>query len=106
VLQNFSELSGLFANPNKSSLYCTRVTQLVKEKLIDCLQIKEGKLSIRYLGVPLISKKLTAADYAILIEKIIARIDSWLSKKLSFAGRLHLLSSMLYGIQVYWSSIS
>lgn len=57
-------------------------------------------MSVQYLGVPLISKKLTAADCAMSIEKIKAIIDSWLSKKLSFARRLQLLSSVLYSIQV------
>jgi hypothetical protein len=33
------------------------------------------------------------------------RINSWISKKLSFAGRLQLLNSILYNIQVYWTGI-
>jgi hypothetical protein len=41
----------------------------------------------------------------VLLDKIAGRIDSWSSKKLSFAGRLQLLSSILYSIQVYGSSI-
>jgi hypothetical protein len=32
-------------------------------------------------------------------------IAHWLSKKLLFARRLLLLSSMLYSLQVYWSSM-
>jgi hypothetical protein len=39
---------------NKSTLYCLGVTQLVKRQvtqLIERLQFKEGKFSIRYLGV-------------------------------------------------------
>jgi hypothetical protein len=32
------------------------------------LPVKEGKLPVRYLGVPLISKKLTAAHCTLLIE--------------------------------------
>ena len=68
MLQEFSDLSGLCANPNKSSLCCTGVPQLVKEQLTDCLQVKERKIPVRYLGVPLISKKLTAADCTLLIE--------------------------------------
>lgn len=55
--------------------------------------------------MPLISSKLSAADCRILVEKITSRIDSWTSKKLSFAGRLQLLVSVLYGLQVYWTSI-
>lgn len=78
---------------------------LKRSKLI-VWKSKKVTLPVPYLGVPLISKKLAATDCAMLIEKITARIDSWLSKKLSCAGRLQFLSSMLYSIQVSWSSIS
>lgn len=67
--------------------------------------MKEGVLPIQYLGVPLISKKLYAEGCGVLMEKVSARIDSWLSKHLSFAGRLQLISSDLYSLQVFWYSI-
>jgi hypothetical protein len=38
-------------------------------------------------------------------KKITATINYWLSRNLSFAGRLQLVSSVLYSVQVYWSSI-
>jgi hypothetical protein len=67
--------------------------------------MEEGKLPVRYLGVPLVSSKLSAMDCRVLIEKITSRIGSWTSRQLSFAGRLQLISSVLYGLQVYWTSI-
>lgn len=67
--------------------------------------MKEGKLPVRYLGVPLISSKLSVADCESLLGKILGRINSWMSKHLSSAGRLQLLSPVLYSIQVYWSNI-
>jgi len=33
------------------------------------------------------------------------RLNSWTSKNLSFAGRLQLLSSVLYSLHVYWMGI-
>jgi hypothetical protein len=65
----------------------------------------EGKLPVRYLGVHLISSRLSAADCRMLIEKITSRIDSWTSKNLSFAGRLQLLSSAPFSLQVYWTGM-
>lgn len=53
----------------------------------------------------LLLEKVTAADCGLLLEKVSARINYWLSKKLSFAGRSQLVSLVLYSIQVYWSSI-
>jgi hypothetical protein len=65
-----------------------------------------GVLPVRYLGIPLSSKKLSAGDCDILIQKNSGRIDSWLSKHLiTFAGRLQLISSVLYSIQMYWTSV-
>lgn len=105
VLQEFEDLSGRKANPEKSTLFCAGVSQVVKDQLVDCLQIREGKLPVLYLGVPLISTRITAANCSALLKKITARIDSWLSKKLTFAGRLQLIASVLYSIQVYWTAI-
>jgi hypothetical protein len=67
--------------------------------------MKQGRFPVRYLGVPLISTRLSAANCSVLLEKIMGRINSWISKKLSFAGRLQLLNSILYNIQVYWTGI-
>jgi hypothetical protein len=67
--------------------------------------MEEGSLPIRYLGVPLISKKLSAVDSEVLVEKIAGRITSWLSKNLTFAGRLQLMQSVLFSMQVYWSNL-
>jgi hypothetical protein len=67
--------------------------------------MKEGKLPVRYLGVPLISSRLSYADCRGLLERITRRIDSWLCRNLSYAGRLQLLSSVLYSLQVYWTNI-
>lgn len=67
--------------------------------------MKEGKLPVRYLGVPLISSNLFAVDCRMLLQKISGCLDSWTSKNLSFAGRLRLLSSVLYSFHVYWMGI-
>ena len=60
---------------------------------------------MRYLGVPLISTRLTHADCMPLIQRITARIQSWTSKALSYAGRLQLIASVVYSIQLYWCSL-
>lgn len=48
---------------------------------------KRGKLSVRYIGVPLISGKLAEVDYRPLIDKT-SRIRYWAFIFLFFAGRL------------------
>ena len=61
---------------------------------------KLGTLPVRYLGVPLATRKLR--DCATLVEKITARITCWSSRHLSYAGRLQLIKAVLFSIQNYW----
>ena len=64
-----------------------------------------GTLPAWHLGVPLISTKLSSRDCKILLEKIVARINSWTSKHLSYGGRLQLIQSVLFTLQVYWMGL-
>jgi len=56
---------------------------------------------MRYMGIPLIPGKLSAQDEKTFRDKITSGINSWNSRSLSFAGRLQLLPSVLYTIEVY-----
>lgn len=68
--EEFADLSGLRANPSKSHVFCAGVCGRQKEMLTESLEMKEGSLPVRYLGVPLISKKLSSLDCEILLDKI------------------------------------
>ena len=105
ALIEFEELSGLKANPSKSFLFCFGVFEKTKLLLLDDLRMNEGHFLVRYLGVPLISTRLSTADCVALLDKITSKIDSWISRNLSYAGRLQLMSSVLYSLQVYWTGI-
>lgn len=92
-------------NPAKSSFYCTGVSKDDKAAILDILHMPKGSLPIKCLGVPLITRKLSALDCEALVAKVAGRIDSWLVKHLSFAGRLQLVSSILFSLQIYWSKV-
>lgn len=47
---------------------------------------------------------MTAQDYAPLLEKIRARIRSWTARFLSFAGRMQLISSVIFSLTNFWIS--
>lgn len=68
-------------------MFCSGVSAAEKSILLDCLHMAEAVLPVCYLGVPLISGKLLAADCGVLMDTISACINSWLAK-LTFAGRL------------------
>ncbi|KAK1554682.1 hypothetical protein Q3G72_015780 [Acer saccharum] len=70
VHSEFESLSGLKANPDKSTCFCVGVSPLIQSHILSTLKMGEGKLPVRYLGVPLISFRLCAADCDTLLEKI------------------------------------
>jgi hypothetical protein len=105
VLLEFEDLYGLKANPAKSVFFCAGIEDDDKKELLDLLQMQEGTLPVRYLGVPLVTKSLSAADCASLVSRITARMNSWLVRHISFAGRLQLLNSVLFSLQSYWTRV-
>lgn len=76
ALKEFEVLSGLKANTSKSSMFDYGISDCLKHLLLDELQMVEGQFPVRYLGVPLISSRLTSSDCCVLLEKITSRIDS------------------------------
>lgn len=105
TLQDFYFFSGLKPNMQKSSIFFAGVSHHGKLRLCNILPIPEGFLPVKYLGVPLISTRLRSADCSQLMDRILCRIQSWTNKKLSYGGRTQLVISVLFSIQVYWSSI-
>ncbi|GKB58442.1 RNA-directed DNA polymerase, eukaryota, reverse transcriptase zinc-binding domain protein [Tanacetum coccineum] len=70
------------------------------ESILDILPFKRGKLPVKYLGVPLVAKKIGVQDCKSLIDKVKAKIHDWKNKSLSYAGRAQLIASFLASIQV------
>ncbi|KAJ6978394.1 hypothetical protein NC653_026709 [Populus alba x Populus x berolinensis] len=102
-MDSFSNLSGLNINHAKSFVYLSSVDDALKTSICNHLGIQLGTLPVRYLRVPLISTRLTHADFVPLVEHILARIKLWTSSFLTYAGRLQLIKAVLFSIQVYWS---
>ncbi|XP_020253958.1 uncharacterized protein LOC109831024 [Asparagus officinalis] len=104
-LSDFSCVSGLETNPNKCSIYMSGIGDDLKAQICALLNFSEGVLPVRYLGVPLISKRLSYMDCYPLINKISTQLQNWQKKKaLSYAGRLQLIKTVILGVQLYWTS--
>ncbi|XP_019257891.1 PREDICTED: uncharacterized protein LOC109236129 [Nicotiana attenuata] len=82
----FSAATGLKANPTKSSIYYGGVSSEVKHDIQQILGYSQGTLPFRSFGTPLDIKKLSVMQLQPLIDKIVARISFWTTKKLSYAG--------------------
>ena len=104
-LQKFYSLSGLLPNEGKSNVFVAGRHPRFLEKVRNLFQFQVGELPMRYLGVPLISTKLTASNCKPLVDRILSRVSSWTARFLSFAGRLQLIKSVLYGIQSFWNGL-
>ncbi|XP_010445721.1 PREDICTED: uncharacterized protein LOC104728445 [Camelina sativa] len=103
LLQDFSLLSGLSMNKDKTDLFLAGVNQDETSR-IGTLGFNLGSLPIRYLGLPLTHRKLRIYDYRPLLDKISAKFSSWLARALSYAGRKALITSAIYGIVNFWAS--
>ncbi|KAL0455462.1 UNVERIFIED_CONTAM: LINE-1 reverse transcriptase [Sesamum latifolium] len=64
----------------------------------------EGQLPVRYLGLPLISSRLTIDDCKPLLLKVDERLQGWSSLHLSFAARIQLLKSVISALNIYWAT--
>ncbi|KAG7595360.1 Reverse transcriptase domain [Arabidopsis thaliana x Arabidopsis arenosa] len=102
VFDEFAKHSGLKISLEKSTLYLAGMSSSSTQQLSEKYPFDIGRLPVRYLGLPLVTKRFATADYAPLIEQIRQRINSWSARSLSFAGRLNLISSVLWSICNFW----
>lgn len=95
VLGTFANYSGLHVNKNKSKQIFTDVNESEMQAFLRILDFNLGKLPMRYLGVPLISGRLSYMDCSSIVESIKKRLAGWKTRPLSYAGRLTLSKSVL-----------
>ncbi|XP_060210853.1 uncharacterized protein LOC132637842 [Lycium barbarum] len=86
---------GLVANIDKSSIYFRGVNPELQQSILQCLGFTQGDLPFRYLGIPLSTKRLSILQCKPLIDKMLARIQSWTTKFLSYAGRAQLVIELV-----------
>ncbi|GJU58418.1 hypothetical protein Tco_1236184, partial [Tanacetum coccineum] len=99
-LEEFKRVSGLVPSIPKSTAFFCNVLNHVKLEILNIMPFLEGKLPVKYLRVPLISLRPLNKDCKILVEKAKNRIEDWINKSLSFAGRLQ-----LWRAKVAWDDI-
>lgn len=85
----------------KSQIYFGGVDEDVKQNILSMWGYGEGLLLLKYLGVPLSTKKLTISQCKPLVEKMTACISVWMTKFMSYASRLQLIKAVLHGVQSF-----
>lgn len=102
VLDEFKAFSGLAISVEKSCFFPSGLSEEETTSIVSITGIPVGSLPIRYLGLPLNSRKLSTANCEPLLQQVRSKINSWTSKYLSFAGRQVLLSTVIAGITNFW----
>lgn len=105
MLEKFVATSGLKANQQKSCICFGGVKEEDQQETPRLSRMNVGQLPFKYLGVPLSSQKLSAVQCQPLVQKITQRINCWSASLLTYAGRVQLIKSVLFGMQMYWSQI-
>ncbi|KAL2224604.1 UNVERIFIED_CONTAM: hypothetical protein Sindi_2993500, partial [Sesamum indicum] len=103
-LDRFAEWSGLRLNVQKSHVIISRSAQGWKDQILAIMGFQEGQLPMRYLGLPLLSSRLSISDCQPLLLNIDARINGWEGISLSYAGRIQIIKSVLSAMSIYWAS--
>ncbi|XP_047339979.1 uncharacterized protein LOC124943524 [Impatiens glandulifera] len=88
---------------DKSAAFYGGVDDETKARIQDIIGISEGSLLVRYLGIPLTTRQIQVIHYRSLIEKVKNVIIGWAAKKLSYAGIIELVGSVVMGLIGYWS---
>lgn len=83
----------------KSHIFSSGVSPEIKDRIQRHLQLLEGRLPVRYLGVEQITTKLS------LVHPYLRRLskECLLGPLDTYAGRLQLLISVLFHLQVFLS---
>ena len=98
VFEKFEKLSGLKISLEKSTLYMAGISANNQNAILENFPFEAGQLPVRYLGLPLLTKKMTVADYLSLMEKVRTRMCDWNGRFLSYVGRLQLIKSVIMSL--------
>ncbi|KAL0740389.1 hypothetical protein Bca4012_081902 [Brassica carinata] len=104
ILQDFENRSGLGISLQKTYIFSAGLKPHEVENIKQATGLTSGTLPVRYLGVPLCTKKLSLLNCAPLLQAIKSKFLSWTVRSLSFAGRLQLISTVISGLINFWTS--
>lgn len=77
IFEEFAGMSGLKISLEKSTLYTAGISNSQEGDILASFPFASGQLPERYLGLPLLTRKMTVNDYMPLVEKIKKRMKSW-----------------------------
>ncbi|XP_039017023.1 uncharacterized protein LOC120147800 [Hibiscus syriacus] len=103
TLELFYDISGLKLDAMKTEFFAYGLNDYALDLIQSATGFRLAYLPVRYLGVPLVTRKLTGRDCSALLERVKGKLRQWSNKNLSFGGRLQLVKTVLFSIFNYWS---
>lgn len=75
ILNQFEKMSGLAVNISKTSMFCSGIAEGEQTRITDKFGLFPKPLPIRYLGLPLCSRRLSLADCDPLLRQVRRKIN-------------------------------
>ena len=75
----------------------------VQQERLEIAGFTEGQLPFRYLGMLITASKLSKVECRLLIDKITTKILVWASRYISYASKLVLVNTVLFGMFHFWA---
>ena len=105
VLESFCGASGQKVSLEKSLIFFSENMHRDLANLISSESgIKGTKELCKYLGMPILQKRINKETFGEVIEKVSSKLAGWKRRFLSFAGRITLTKSVLSSIPVHTMS--
>ncbi|XP_074314092.1 uncharacterized protein LOC141649297 [Silene latifolia] len=104
-LDSFASISGLYANPAKTSIYYGGVHDEMKRQIKVLTGYTEDAFPFRYLGITMNPGRLSSSMFNTMVDKIQGSIHHWSGNLLSYAGKLQLINAVVCGLENFWCSV-
>lgn len=104
AMYRFSKFSGHFLNPSKCSVFFSNVPIATLQSILHRTGFSWGNLPLKFLGLSLVDGRVRERDCQSLMHSLLAEP---LSRKsfVNCPGRYQLVQSVLFQVQIYWSSV-
>lgn len=105
LLLSSSQMKTSEINSEKSEIFFGGFSDIECAIINDISGFKRGTFPTCYLDLPLSPKKISFATLQPFLEKITSKLNAWAVKSLSFTGKITLVSSVIYDMVNFWSSV-
>ncbi|XP_039057386.1 uncharacterized protein LOC120200684 [Hibiscus syriacus] len=106
TLKEFGYFSGHKVSKRKTHIYfLPNTTTSTKSSILSCLCFQEVESMGKYLGVPVLHRRMKITDFDFIFDKFRSKLNGWAARSLSLAGRITLTKSVLSAIPNYFMQV-